>query len=119
MVTQQEQGERRSYVPNVDIIEENGDVEIHVDLPGAQPDSIEVQFEDGKLSIKAQVADRQPAGTKYLVREYGVGDFHRSFQVSDTIDGTRIEAAYKDGVLAVKMPKSEVARPRRIDVKSS
>lgn len=109
---------RRSYVPNVDIVERDGDVHVHVDLPGALPDSIKVEFEDGKLSIDAQVEDRQSPETVYLVREYGVGDFHRSFRVANTVDASKIEAGYQAGVLKLVLPKAEEAKPRRIEVRS-
>lgn len=110
---------RRSYVPNVDIVERNGDTEVYVDLPGAKPESVRVNFEEGLLTIDADVAERQPAGTTYLLREYGVGDFHRSFRVADTVDSAKIEANYRDGVLMLKLPKVEQARPRKIEVRSN
>jgi len=109
---------RRSYVPSSDIVEVNGHFELHLDLPGASPGSIKVNFENGSLDIEADVPDRQPTGTKYLLREYGVGNFRRSFHVSKGVDGSRIEATYKNGVLVVTLPKSEEAKPRKVDVKS-
>lgn len=107
---------RRSFVPNVDIVEMGGDIELRVDLPGASPEQVSIQFEDGTLSIEASVTDRQPTGTKYLVREYGVGDFRRQFRVANTIDASRIDASLRNGVLVVRLPKAEEAKPRRIAV---
>ena len=109
---------RRSYVPSSDIVEVEGEFELHLDLPGASPESIKVNYENGNLSIDAEVPDRQPTGTKYLLREYGVGDFHRSFQVSKAVDSSRIDATYKNGVLSVKLPKSEETKARKIEVKA-
>lgn len=108
---------RRTYVPNVDIFEADGDLQVLVDLPGACADSIRVDFEDGVLTIDADVAERQPEGTKYVLREYGVGGFHRSFRVSNTVDASKIEAKYRDGVLTLTLPKVDAAKPRRIEVR--
>jgi HSP20 family protein len=108
----------RVYVPHVDIIEKDGDVELFVNLPGATSESIDIQYEDGQLTIEAAVAERQPAGTKYLLREYGVGNFRRSFRLANTFDASRIEASFKNGVLTLKLPKSEEAKPRKIEVKA-
>lgn len=110
---------KRSFVPQVDIVEANGDIEIHVDLPGANPDSINLSVEAGKLTIDAEVPDRQPADTKYLLREYGVGSFHRSFQLGRSVDTQRTNADYANGVLVVRLPKSEQAKPRRIEVRAN
>lgn len=109
---------RRSYVPNVDIVEVEGDAEVLVDLPGATPESVQVSYEDGLLTIDASVPARQAEGTKYLLREYGVGDFHRSFRVANTVDASRIEATVRDGVMTLKLPKAETAKPKRIEVKT-
>ena len=108
----------RVYVPLVDIVEKEGDVELYVNLPGAVSESIDIQYEDGQLTIEAAVSDRQPSGTKYLLREYGVGHFRRSFRLANTFDASRIEATYQHGVLTLKLPKSEEAKPRRIEVKA-
>ncbi|MBY0586210.1 Hsp20/alpha crystallin family protein [bacterium] len=109
---------QRVYVPHVDIIEKEGDVVLYVNLPGAASESIDIQYEDGQLTIEASVADRQSVGTKYLLREYGVGRFRRSFQLANSFDASRIEASYRNGVLTLKLPKAEEAKPRRIEVKA-
>lgn len=106
-----------AYVPNVDIVDRSGDTEVYVDLPGAKPESVRVHFEGGVLTIDAEVPERQAAGTKYLLREYGVGSFHRSFRVADTVDASKIDARYRDGVLALTLPKAEQAKPRKIVVR--
>ncbi len=54
----------------------------------------------------------------YLLREYGVGDFYRTFRVSEQIDASRIEAEYADGVLKLHLPKVEAVKPRKITVKA-
>lgn len=118
--TQVTQAERtrsgRFYRPNVDIVERDDELTLWADIPGASAGDIDVSFENGQLTIHARVADRQPADTNYLLREYGTGDFYRTFQVSEAIDANRITAEYSAGVLTLHLPKVEAVRPRRINV---
>jgi HSP20 family molecular chaperone IbpA len=106
------------YRPNVDILEGTDELLVLADIPGARADSIDVDFEDGKLTIYAKVQPRREEDMDYLTREYGVGDFHRTFQVSEAIDTTKITAEYASGVLALHLPKAESAKPRKITVKA-
>lgn len=108
---------RRAYVAPVDILEKSDELLLLVDVPGARADGIDVDFELGTLSIHATVEPRQDEReTRYLIREYGVGDFDRSFQVGDGIDAEKIRAEYRDGVLTVHLPKAEAIKPRKIAV---
>lgn len=106
------------YQPNVDIYEQPDELVILADLPGASPDSIEIDYEENELSLKARVDSRQEAGTRFLVREYGVGDYHRRFRIGEAVDTERIAASYTDGVLTVRLPKVQAAKPRRVAVHS-
>jgi len=105
------------YRPNVDIIERPDELVVLADVPGASPDGIDVKFEDGTLTIHATVAPRHE-DVELLVREYGVGDFWRTFRVAETVDAGKISAEYADGVLTLHMPKAEAAKPRKIAVKA-
>lgn len=106
----------QTYRPNVDIVEHRDELVLVADMPGVKSAELDIRFEDGELSIRAPVAARQPEGTRYLLREYGVGDFYRSFRVSEQIDASRISAEYADGVLKLRLPKVEAAKPRKIAV---
>jgi HSP20 family protein len=106
------------YRPNVDIVEKADELVVLADVPGATGEDIDVDFEDGNLTIHAKVKPRQEESTEYLVREYGVGDYHRTFRVSEAIDAARITAEYADGVLTLHLPKAEATKPRKIDVKT-
>jgi HSP20 family protein len=106
----------RQYRPNVDILEQAGEIVILVDLPGASPDSVELDYEDGELAIKACVEPRQAPDTQFLVREYGTGDYRRRFRVNEVVDAERINATYTDGVLTVRLPKEQAAKPRRVAI---
>jgi HSP20 family protein len=108
-----------NYLPLVDIVEKPTELEIRADVPGSSSDKIDVHFEDRTLIIHAAVAPRQEAAkTHFLTREYGVGDFHRVFQVNEDVDANRIRAEYREGVLVVSLPKSESVLPRKIEVRT-
>lgn len=105
------------FQPNVDILEGEDELTVLADVPGATAEGIDLNFEDGTLTIHAKVPPRNE-GVDFLVREYGVGDFHREFRVNETIDVGRISAELADGVLTLHLPKVEAARPRKITVKT-
>jgi HSP20 family protein len=84
------------------------------DMPGARADRIDIRFEDGTLTIHAPVDPRQKTQQEFPLNEYGVGDYHRSFQVSEAVDPPQISADYADGVLTLHLPKSEANKPRKI-----
>jgi HSP20 family molecular chaperone IbpA len=106
------------YRPGVDILERPDELLLVADMPGSRGDEIDVHFEDGQLTIHGPTHERQPEGTRYLLNEYGVGDFCRRFRVSEQIDASRIAAEYAAGVLTVHLPKADSAKPRKIAVKN-
>jgi HSP20 family protein len=105
------------YRPDVDILELADELIVNADVPGARAEDIDIHFEDGSLTIYAKVVQR-PLGGTVLLREFGVGDFRRTFRVNEQIDPSRISAQYRDGVLTLHLPKAEKARPRKIQVQS-
>lgn len=107
------------FRPVVDILEVEDELRVVADMPGVRSDDIDIKFENGVLSILGRVEPRQDDATKYLVREYGVGDFYRVFEVSETVDSSAITAEYSDGVLTLHLPKQEKARARKIEVQAS
>jgi HSP20 family protein len=106
------------YRPLVDILEDKDELILVADLPGTRGDSIDINFEDGALTIQGQVEPRYKPDQQFLLVEYGLGDFYRTFRVSEEIDSSRIHAAYADGVLTVHLPKVEAAKPRKIEVRT-
>ena len=104
------------YRPNVDILEKDDELLVLADVPGAVADQIDVDFEDGTLTIDAKVPVRDDKDAEFLVREYGVGNYHRTFQVSEAVDGQKISAEYANGVLSLHLPKAEAAKPRKISI---
>jgi HSP20 family protein len=107
------------YRPHVDIVESKDELTLLADVPGADRESIDIDFEDGTLTLLAQVRPRQTEDVEYLVREYGVGDYYRTFQISEAIDASKISAEYADGVLVLHLPKTEAVKPRKISIKAS
>ena len=106
----------RHYRPSVDIMERPDELLVVADAPGAAPEDIDVNFENGVLTLHARVKPRQAGETDYLLREYGTGDFVRTFQVSEHIDASRIHAEIAHGVLTLHLPKVEAVKPRTIKV---
>ena len=104
------------YRPNVDILEEKDELVVLADVPGATAEDIVVDFEDGTLTIHAKVKPRGEDDRQYLVQEYGLGDYYRTFRVSESIDAGKISAECADGVLTLHLPKAEAVKPRKITV---
>lgn len=107
------------FRPNCDIVEREDELLVLADVPGARGDQIDVKFEDGALTIHAPVERRQAPDTEYLLCEYGVGDYWRTFQVSEVVDASKISAEYANGVLTLHLPKAEAVKPRKIAVTTS
>jgi HSP20 family protein len=106
------------FRPNVDIVEMADELRVLADVPGATPDGIDIDFHDGVLSLHAKVPPRHEE-ENYSMREYGVGDYYRTFQISEAIDASKISAELAEGVLTLHMPKSEAVKPRKIAVNAS
>jgi len=105
----------RYYRPLVDVIETPIELLLVADMPGVRREGLDIQFEDGELTVHGPVAERHVEGRTWL-REYGVGDFYRTFRVSEQINAAAITADYAGGVLTVRLPKVEAVKPRKITV---
>lgn len=102
--------------PRVDILETDQEVLLLADLPGVRPNDVDVRFENGELTIHGR---RTPtnAGKRRALWEYEPAHYHRVFRLTEDVAAERIEAELKNGVLRVRLPKAEAAKPRRIAVK--
>jgi len=107
----------QTFRPRIDIFETDEQLVLYGDLPGVAPDMLDIEFENGVLTIHGKV-DRRHDVAQSLYREYGVGDYYRTFNVSEVIDSTKITAELKNGVLMVRLPKSDAVKPRRIEVRA-
>lgn len=110
-------GTEWTYRPNVDIIDTDAAIEVHADLPGAASESIDVAFEQGILSIEAQVPRRDSESWRRVGTEFGVGNFHRRFQIDANVEPEGINADYTNGVLTITLPKKRESQRRKIPVK--
>lgn len=104
------------YRPHVDIVEQDDKLIVLADMPGATSEQIDVRYQDGTLTIHARVSPRQGEDASFLLHEYGVGDYFRSFKLNEMIDPGKISAEYAEGVLTLHLPKVEAVRPRKIPV---
>lgn len=106
------------YVPAVDIYESENDIVLMADMPGVAPDEVDIDLRDNQLTLFGKVTLANTS-ERVLFQEYGIGDFYRQFTLSSKIDQAKIEASMNDGVLTLTLPKAEVARPKKISVKTS
>jgi len=104
------------YTPRVDTVEAEEESLLLADLPGVKPEDVDVRFDSGELVINGRCPSRHE-GANYMLSEYGVGDFYRAFSVSEHIDWQKISAEHKNGVLTVRLPKTETIKPKKIAVK--
>ena len=109
---------RGSWTPAVDIFEtENHDLVLKAELPGMTREEIEVTVENGALVLKGQKKfDTDVKEEHYRRVERTYGQFHRSFTLPNTVDTSKVAADYKSGILTVKLPFREEAKPRTINV---
>ncbi len=109
-------GGRSAALP-MDVIRRENDVELRMDLPGADPESIEVTADRGVLTVSAKRTQEYAEGERPVVRERLTGTFTRKVRLAETVDTEAIEASYDLGVLTVVLPLQEKAKPRKIEIK--
>ena len=105
--------------PHVDVIEDATGLTLLVDMPGVAKDAIELKLEGDALSITGELAGLNIDGLQPIYAEVTAGRYRRAFTLSRELDASRIEASGKDGVLQLRIPKTERAQPRRIEVRSA
>jgi len=110
---------RKAYVPRVDIYETNDEIVVLADMPGVDENSVDITLEKNVLSINGYVEPDQANNYSLAYTEYEVGDYQRSFTVSDEIDRDNIQAAVKNGVLHLHLPKAGPVKARKITVKAA
>jgi HSP20 family protein len=106
-----------SFRPNIDIVSAENEVVILADMPGVEPEGIEVKFDRGVLELYAKVIPRNQRRNP-LSEEYAVGDFRRAFQLAEEFDGAKTSAEFHDGVLCLRIPKAAVARSQRVQIRA-
>lgn len=102
------------WSPAVDVIDAGKEYVLEVDLPGVDPNSVQVELEQGLLQIKGERQASHGAEADYSFRERRAGKFERSFRVPEAVDADGITAKYDKGVLEIRVPKVE--RSRKIPI---
>lgn len=103
--------------PAVDVLESKDSYVIRAELPGMKREDIKVEVKDGTLVLSGERTSEKPAeGVEYRHVERVNAKFWRSFSLPETVKHDGIEATYKDGLLEIRVPKAEEAKPRQIEV---
>jgi HSP20 family protein len=108
----------RVFLPAVDIFETPEAITVVADMPGVPGDKVTLDLRENHLTIQGEIIPPMGADETMLVQEYLTGDYQREFHLGAMIDQARIEATMKNGVLRLRLPKSEKAKPRKIEVKT-
>jgi HSP20 family molecular chaperone IbpA len=111
--------ERLAFVPRTDIYETGEAITVVVDMPGVDETTVDITLDNNVLTINGYVKPMKPEGHSLAHVEYRVGDFERTFTLSDEIDREGIEAVVADGVLRLHLPKNTAARIRKIAIKTA
>ena len=105
------------WAPVVDVIENNGNIEVKAELPGMKKGDIKVTVKDNILSLSGERQQEQETKEKSYHRiERYYGSFCRNIQLPESVEADKVKATYKDGVLNIVLPKPETAKPKKIDV---
>ena len=104
------------FTPTVDILETQNELKLYADMPGVDQKSINITIDQGVLTIEGNVDTSPIAEYELEYQEYDIGDYQRSFTLTDSVDQEKISANYTNGVLELILPKAEEAKPRKITV---
>lgn len=106
-------------VPEADVIERENEIRVVVELPGLDPEDVDLSLENNVLSITGEKREERKEGdekSRYHLSERRYGKFTRSFVLPREVDAESIRASFDNGVLTITIPKSEKARRRRIEI---
>src|SRR3954470_15227660 len=105
-----------AWVPPVDVAETQEKIIVRAEVPGMKQDDIQIEFENGLLTIRGERRLVKQDGVTFHRVERTFGNFSRSFTLPRTVDPARITAAYRDGVLEIEVPKKEEAKPKQFRI---
>jgi HSP20 family protein len=100
----------------MDVIRGKDEVQLRFDLPGVDADSIDVTVDRGVLTVSAKRTEETAEDEKLITRERVTGSFTRRLYLGDTLDSDKIEAAFAEGVLTVRLPLLATAQPRKVEI---
>jgi HSP20 family protein len=103
----------------IDVKADTEAYEITAAVPGLKPDDLKIEILEDVVTLSGKVAEREEESDGYLLRELALGEFTRSLRLPDPLDASKAEAVVENGVLTLRIPKAEGARPKTIKVKAS
>jgi HSP20 family protein len=104
----------------LDVYESSDDIVVRAVVPGAEPDDIDVQFQGGVLTIRANTVETViPDGASWLVHEVLAGEYLRQVTLPRTVDPEKARSTYEHGVLTLTLPKTADAKPKQIRIGST
>src|SRR6476469_10078666 len=107
----------RAFLPTTDIFETEDTLTVVLEMPGVDRDNIDVNVENGVLTVEGKINFSKYEGLQPIYSEYNIGPYRRTFRISSRVDQDKIRAELRDGVVTLVLPKAEEAKPRRIEVK--
>jgi HSP20 family protein len=110
-------GGLQGWAPLADVEETEDGYSVEIDLPGAKRDDIDIQLSDGQLTVSGDLKEKERTGVLRR-RTRRVGHFQYSVTLPADVDADKVSAHLDDGVLTVRVPKAEQAKPRRIEITS-
>jgi HSP20 family protein len=99
-----------------DAVRRGGQVIVSFDLPGIDPDKVELTVERNVLTLRAERRFDRAEGDEVIAGERREGEFSRQLFLGDTLDASRVAATYQNGVLTVTIPVAETAKPRKVEI---
>ncbi|MFF3342768.1 Hsp20/alpha crystallin family protein [Streptomyces flavidovirens] len=111
-------GVQRPVAMPMDAWRQDGSVWVKLDLPGVDPDSVDLNVEKDVLTVQAERKPETKEGAETLISERPTGTFTRQLFLGETLDTEHIEATYDAGVLSLRIPVAEQAKPRKIEISS-
>ena len=106
----------RSFMPAADIFEADSALTVVLEMPGVDKTNVDVTVEDDLLTVEGRLDFSKYEGMQPVYSEYNIGNYRRSFSLSNKIDQAKISADVSDGVLTVTLPKAEAAKAKRIAI---
>jgi HSP20 family protein len=109
-----------AFTPILDVEENDDTFTLYIELPGVDPDEVEVSLEENVLTIAGErrfYDEKDAEGFRRIERHFG--RFHRAVRLPDRVDPDKVDASFRDGMLTITVPKAEEAKPRRIQVQAS
>jgi len=116
-VAQRAQRPEPTLLPPVDIVEDAGGITLTADLPGVDQSELSIGIDGRTLTLEAPLRLGEANSLVSVYAEVRANRYQRSFELSSELDTTQVDASLKDGVLTLRLPKLEQAKPRRIEVK--